>query len=493
MWKIDNLLGQTGREASIMAELVETENTSNGKVQTIKESPVITIKKSAVYAVYEISYIRVYGIKSLYKFQDVAYRPEELYVHTRKCEPEAGPNVVGGCSRQLLQLLKEKQILPIVSDFKEIGMEFSLMFHIFGVGKWSLDFSIHVEVKTQSRKSEVVLGPEKKMMVSSDNLLRANLVGDYVGYTSIPSFENFYLVTPREGNSVQLDTLGGNYSMWMLLERVRFTLDGTECNKIGVSYEAFNRQPDFCRSPFWSCLHNQLWNFWESDSSRIKRGQPPQFMVEKRFERINQHPVNHSIDHSMFVSNYFIRLGQCLILLLIAFEQSAGSHTFSIGITEVLSTNLLIELNADDVHYVVHRSPGDILNISIPTFEALAQFGTATIISKNTGTLEASYSLVVSSSIPVGATLLCLKAVGRGIQAEGCTVAIADTNAAQDPGGRGNGGAFRPFLGAILKDCDFKEVDRAECQFTTIGTIIDTGTQVCLKAPHGFSSCFLWS
>jgi len=51
--------------------------------------------------------------------------------------------------------------------------------------------------------------------------------------------------------------------MWMLLERVRFTLDSVECNKIGVSYEAFNRQPNFCSSPFWTCLHNQLWNFRE--------------------------------------------------------------------------------------------------------------------------------------------------------------------------------------------------------------------------------------
>lgn len=55
--------------------------------------------------------------------------------------------------------------------------------------------------------------------------------------------------------------------MWMLLERVRFTLDGIECNKIGVSYEAFSRQPNFCSSPFWSCLHNQLWNFREVGTS----------------------------------------------------------------------------------------------------------------------------------------------------------------------------------------------------------------------------------
>ena len=57
--------------------------------------------------------------------------------------------------------------------------------------------------------------------------------------------------------------------MWMLLERVRFTLDGIECNKIGVNYEAFNQQPNFCPSPFWTCLHNQLWNFREVGTSTI--------------------------------------------------------------------------------------------------------------------------------------------------------------------------------------------------------------------------------
>jgi hypothetical protein len=71
----------------------------------------------------------------------------------------------------------------------------------------------------------------------------------------------FFLLLKGDGDQPQ--DLGRNFSMWMLLERVRFTLDGLECNKIGVSYEAFNGQPSFCASPFWSCLHNQLWNFRE--------------------------------------------------------------------------------------------------------------------------------------------------------------------------------------------------------------------------------------
>ncbi|CAL5429836.1 unnamed protein product [Camellia sinensis] len=100
--------------------------------------------------------------------------------------------------------------------------------------------------------------------------------------------------------------------MWMPIERVRFTLDGLECNKIGVGYDAFNGQPDFCSSPFWSCLHNQLWNFWEADMNRISRKQSPLYV-------------------------------------------NSGSHSFSIGITEVLNTNLLIELSADDIEYVNQR------------------------------------------------------------------------------------------------------------------------------------------
>lgn len=34
---------------------------------------------------------------------------------------------------------------------------------------------------------------------------------------------------------------------------------------------------------------------------------------------------------------------------------------------------------------------------------------------------------------------------------------------------------------AILKDSEYKEVDRAECQFSTTSTVLDNGTQVELN------------
>nr|XP_048320613.1 protein HAPLESS 2 isoform X2 [Ziziphus jujuba var. spinosa] len=440
--------GSSGGEASLVAELVEVEENSTQKMQTLRVPPVLTVNKSAAYALYELTYIR-----------DVSYKPEEYYVKTRKCEPDASEKVVKICERLRDQdghIVEHTQPTccpcgPQRRVPSSCGNVFDKWmrgkantahcvrfpgewFHVFGIGQRSIGFSVQIQVKTGSTISEVVVGPENRTVASTDNFLRVNLIGDFVGYTNIPSFEDFYLVIPRQGGSGQPQTLGGNFSMWMLLERVRFTLDGLECNKIGVSYEAFNGQPNFCSSPFWSCLHNQLWNFWEADQNRIRRNQSPLYGVEGRFERINQHP-------------------------------NAGTHSFSIGVTEVLNTNLLIELRADDVEYV-YQSPGKILSINIPTFEALAQFGVATITTKNTGEVEASYSLTFDCSRDV--TLMeeqffimkPKEEITRSFKLYPATDQAA-----------------KYVCAAILKDSDYNEADRAECQFSTTATVLDNGSQ----------------
>lgn len=52
-------LCQSGREASIVAEIVEVEENSTNNMRTLRVPPVITINKSAAYALYELTYIRV--------------------------------------------------------------------------------------------------------------------------------------------------------------------------------------------------------------------------------------------------------------------------------------------------------------------------------------------------------------------------------------------------------------------------------------------------
>lgn len=53
------------------------------------------------------------------------------------------------------------------------------------------------------------------------------------------------------------------------------------------------------------------------------------------------------------------------------------------------------------------------------------------------------------------------------------------------------------FVAAILKDSDFNEVDRAECQFTTTATVLDNGSQVscslCWKSWYTLCLCIFFS
>lgn len=77
----------------------------------------------------------------------------------------------------------------------------------------------------------------------------------------------------------------------------------------------------------------------------------PLFGVEGRFERINQHPVMYQkyLSYSSEgISIIWIHINSDLV-------QNAGTHSFSIGVTEIINTNLLIELSADDVEYVYQR------------------------------------------------------------------------------------------------------------------------------------------
>ncbi|RDX98683.1 Protein HAPLESS 2, partial [Mucuna pruriens] len=444
--------GSSGGEASIVAELVEVEENSTRKMQTLRIPPVITVNKTSAYALYDLTYIR-----------DVPYKPEEYYVKTRKCESDAGADVVKICERQAILRDEEGHIMentqPICCPCgpqrrmpSSCGNFFDKLtkgkantahcvrfpgdwFHVFGIGRRTLGFSVQIQVKSGTKVSEVVVGPANRTVTSDDKFLRVNLIGDFVGYTSIPSFEDFYLVVPSQGSPGQPQDLGRNISRWMLLERVRFTLDGIECNKIGVSYEAFNGQPNFCSSPFWTCLHNQLWNFREADLNRLSRNQVALYGLEGRFERINQHP-------------------------------SAGSYSFSIGITEVLNTNLVLELSANDVEYVYQRSPGKIISVSVPTFQALTQFGVATITTKNTGEVEASYSLTFDCSMDI--TLM--EEQFFIMKPNEITTRSFKIYPSTDQ-------ASKYFCAAILKDSDYNEVDRAECQFATTATVLDNGTQ----------------
>ncbi|KAG9447009.1 hypothetical protein H6P81_013137 [Aristolochia fimbriata] len=220
----------SGGESSIAAELVETEDNATHQMQTIRTPPIITVNKSAAYALYEITYIR-----------DVPFKAEEHTVRTRKCEPDASAKIVKSCERLKDQsgryIEKTKPICCPCGPRRRTPStcgnfcECWLITLLKGKANTLNRLRFSQDWKWLSVR-------KRRTALSNDNFLRVHLFGDFVGYTSIPSFEDLYLVIPRQGSEDRPQNLGRNFSMWMLLERVRF-LDGIECDKIGVSYEAF--------------------------------------------------------------------------------------------------------------------------------------------------------------------------------------------------------------------------------------------------------------
>ncbi|KAL6846732.1 hypothetical protein ACP4OV_024180 [Aristida adscensionis] len=453
---------------------VGAEGNGTRPIRQIREPPVITISKSAVYVLYDLIYETMFGARFLGAFpnsqlasqngvlsplptlkwrgrpRDVAYRPEEHFVDTRKCEPDAGADVVQSCERlhdQTGNIIAHTEPVccpcgPHRRASTSCGSVFGNMFK----GKAN---TAHCVRFTGDWFHEVVVSPENRTVISGDGFLRVNIVGDFNDYKSIPSFEDVYLVTPRKGaGDGPPQDPGDEYSRWMLLDKFRFSLNHLECDKIGVSYEAFQRQPNFCSSPFSSCLYNQLWNFWEDDQNRIKEGQEPEHVVVLKYQRINQHP-------------------------------NASGTSFSLGVTDVHNTNLMVELRADDIKYVYQRSPGKIISINCSSFEALSEVGTANVTTKNIGELEALYGLTFNCESGIND----VEEQNFIMKSDEVVVRSFSLHSSSDV-------AANYQCTAILKASNFSELDRKECQISINATVFDNGTQIGYPKKGGISVFF---
>ena len=65
----------------------------------------------------------------------------------------------------------------------------------------------------------------------------------------------------------------------MVVDKSYFTLDGSECDKIGVGYFAFQNQNNKCEVQSGSCLNNQIYHLYKGDEERIISGKSPEYLV----------------------------------------------------------------------------------------------------------------------------------------------------------------------------------------------------------------------
>lgn len=71
---------QSGGEASIVAEIVEVEDNSSSNMQTLRIPPVLTVNKSAAYAMYQLTYIRVWNYLLKLFFNHYSTNPDTQHV-----------------------------------------------------------------------------------------------------------------------------------------------------------------------------------------------------------------------------------------------------------------------------------------------------------------------------------------------------------------------------------------------------------------------------
>ncbi|MCO5577152.1 hypothetical protein L7F22_030976 [Adiantum nelumboides] len=156
-----------------------------------------------------------------------------------------------------------------------------------------------------------------------------------------------------------------NRSDWVVIDRIKFSLDGRVCDRIETMDSAFCNQISRCTSPFNSCLRFQLQDYIEEDSSRLLKGLRPRFALTQYGE--------------------------------FGYANEGSYSRFLLPLQEITKSVIMLELNADNVKFLVNRSPGKILSITTPKFEALSRDGAAKIVVSNTGELLAGFFLARKS------------------------------------------------------------------------------------------------
>jgi Male gamete fusion factor len=105
----------------------------------------------------------------------------------------------------------------------------------YNVHESMLDFRVTVSINaTDSNVTSLQLQPSSPRGRSADGAVGASLTGDLLPYSAFPVLSSKYLLMPSLGSVQTLDP-----NKWMVLDPSMLTFDGTECNKIGVGFNAF--------------------------------------------------------------------------------------------------------------------------------------------------------------------------------------------------------------------------------------------------------------
>lgn len=200
----------------------------------------------------------------------------------------------------------------------------------------------------------IVLSPANTQRASEDGVLVARLLGDLVSYSSHMSMDNYYFFVPSSPINDPRVQNWLDYSM--IIEKNAVTLDGRECDKIGVSFNAFRGQSNRCEKQQGECLNNQLEDYHQDGGYFAKNVAGDIDIIE----------VGHND------LRYFSYLSDIQQQSLVA-----------------------LTISTDEISFVINRADGHIEDCHIDNFESFATSGQLSCSVQNDGLVEAMFRVAV--------------------------------------------------------------------------------------------------
>lgn len=362
--------------------------TDTSRVVMSLESPLsLNVAKSQVKVMYRLKYLQSFPsqvfekvINSVWPFcSEGLFTGDELEVdstcgYAKDENDNPIPNSQGFCCScpisTLLTGIRTKTTRGDCGFFSTSETAHCLRFSNTTYAGYSIEgYSYHYEItldmkyklassSSYEEKSQVI-SVEKR--TATNDFMTARIVGDYLPLTPPPELTNKILLLP----SAQVEE--NISSNWLLVDRNMVTLDGSECNKIGTSYSAFQNQSNKCGVEAGTCLSNQIDDILNQESNRQSAGVATRHLLKGfgDFTRINEEGDNIHLE-----MNY----------------------------KEIFTTHVAIEIKADGLTFITQLGKASIESLEINDFEALKSTGKLKAEIKNKGQNNANFQVRLDCS-----------------------------------------------------------------------------------------------
>lgn len=378
---------------------------STGKTQNLSSPIKITFKKSPVKVLYPSIY-----------FQDFNYHPIEKQISTDslKCQdggksdnPTCGwsyddsknkilysQGFCCSCSLKSVFNLDKTDVRGLnckALSFSSSGtksmahcLKFDdLWFSAYKIQQYKIEYNIYINIINVTNNetiSELILSPSNTIDMNEQKTVKVQIIGDFLPVSNNPvDLSQKYLLVPSrpDRHTIYLKSVRS----WMVVDKSYFTLDGSECDKIGVGYFAFQNQNNKCEVQSGSCLNNQIYHLYKGDEERIISGKSPEYLVyydKKKY----------------------------------SFYASTNSRSLRYILQGNINTFLTLELDTSILKFINNVSTGRIISAFVRDFIAMSDDGYMEINLENTGLLDAKFTIAYECNgdiIPLGADEISLK------------------------------------------------------------------------------------